>query len=73
MPSFKTYKDIHAWQQARALTKKVSTVSNSGTFPKDFGLRDQIRRACISLMGNIAEGYERSGMGDFVRKGGSYK
>jgi four helix bundle protein len=67
MPSFKTFKDINAWQQARALTKKVYTVSNTGAFAKDFGLRDQIRRACISIMANIAEGHERSGTGEFVQ------
>ena len=67
MPSFKTFKDINAWQQARALTKNIYATSNNGAFAKDFALRDQIRRACISIMANIAEGYERSGTGEFVQ------
>lgn len=67
MPSFKTFKEIKAWQQARMLTNNIYTVSNNGAFAKDYGLRDQIRRACISIMANIAEGYERSGTGEFVQ------
>jgi four helix bundle protein len=67
MPSFKTFKDIEAWKQARALTRDIYAISNEGPFAKDFGLRDQIRRACVSIMANIAEGHERSGTGEFVQ------
>jgi len=67
MPSFKIFKDIESWQQARKLTKDIYSVSNDGAFAKDFGLRDQIRRASISIMANIAEGHERSGTGAFVQ------
>jgi len=67
MPSFKIFKEIKAWQQARVLTKPIYAVSNNDAFAKDFGLRDQIRRACISIMANIAEGHERSGTGEFVQ------
>jgi len=67
MSSFKTFKDIEAWQQARELTKDIYSVSADGSFVKDFGLRDQVRRACVSIMANIAEGHERSGTGEFVQ------
>jgi four helix bundle protein len=67
MPSFKTFKDIKAWRQARELTKEIYAISKDGAFGKDFGLRDQIRRASVSIMANIAEGCERSGTGEFVQ------
>ena len=67
MPTFKTFKDIEAWQRARKLTNDIYAISKDGTFAKDFGLRDQIRRASISVMSNIAEGHERSGTGEFVQ------
>jgi four helix bundle protein len=67
MSSFTTFKDIAAWRQARELTRDIYTASNDGAFSKDFGLRDQIRRASVSIMANIAEGHERSGTGEFVQ------
>lgn len=67
MPSFKSFKEITAWQKARELTKDIYVISKDKAFAKDFGLRDQIRRACVSIMANIAEGYERSGTGEFVQ------
>jgi len=67
MPSFTTFKDIEAWQQARELTRNIYTISNDGAFARDFGLRDQIRRACVSIMADIAEGHERSGTGEFIQ------
>lgn len=67
MPSFKTFKEIEAWQKARQLTRDIYAISNAGAFSKDFGLRDQIRRASVSIMANIAEGHERSGTGEFVQ------
>lgn len=67
MPSFKSFKDIEAWQQARELTRDIYAISNNGAFARDFSLRDQIRRASVSIMSNIAEGHERSGTGEFVQ------
>ena len=59
MPTFKTFEEILAWQKARQITQKVYLVSNSGEFARDFGLRDQMRRASVSIMANIAEGHGR--------------
>ncbi len=59
------FEDIVAWQKARALTKEIYLVTASGGFAKDFGLRDQIRRASVSVMANIAEGFERAGRAEF--------
>jgi four helix bundle protein len=67
MPSFKTFREIKAWKKARELTRDIYSISNDGAFAKDFGLRDQIRRASVSIMANIAEGHERSGTGEFVQ------
>ena len=67
MATFRRFDEIEAWQKARELTKVVYGISNHGAFAKDFGLRDQIRRASVSIMANIAEGFERDGMGEFIQ------
>lgn len=67
MATFKKFEDIEAWKRARELTKKIYALSRSGEFSRDFGLRDQIRRASVSVMSNIAEGHDRSGTGEFVQ------
>jgi four helix bundle protein len=61
------FEDLIAWQKARVLTREIYIASNVGSFARDFGLRDQIRRAAVSVMSNIAEGHERSNPGDFHR------
>jgi hypothetical protein len=48
-----------AWQKARKLTSDIYRVTNQGRFASDFGLKDQIRRAAVSSMSNLAEGFER--------------
>jgi four helix bundle protein len=55
------FEDLIAWQKARELTKNIYEVTKQGDFRKDFGLRDQIRRASVSIMSNVAEGFERGG------------
>src|SRR6266508_5946862 len=67
MATFQTFEEIEAWQKARELTREIYMVSVRGLFSKDFGLRDQIRRASVSVMSNIAEGFERGGTGEFVQ------
>ncbi len=59
MAGFRKFEDILAWQKARQSTKMVYEITAEGQFSKDFGLRDQIRRSCVSVMANIAEGYGR--------------
>ncbi|HXV83244.1 MAG TPA: four helix bundle protein [Candidatus Binatia bacterium] len=53
--------------KARELTKVVYQLSGRGYFAKDFGLRGQIREASVSIMANIAEGFERDGTGEFIQ------
>jgi len=52
------FEEIDAWKSSRQLTNMVYAISNQIGFNKDFGLRDQIRRAAVSIMSNIAEGFE---------------
>jgi len=63
--SAKYFEDLEVWKLSRELTNKIYNVSNDGRFAKDYGLRDQIRRAAVSIMSNIAEGYERGGNQEF--------
>ena len=56
--TFQKFEDIEAWQRARELTREIYTVSNENPFSKDFGLRDQVRKTSVSIMSNIAEGFE---------------
>lgn len=59
MAGISRFEDLEAWQQARGVTRRVYEESRTVLFSKDFALRDQIRRATVSVMSNIAEGYER--------------
>lgn len=61
------FEDILAWQEARKLVKTVYGLTNSGAFAKDFGLRDQIQRASVSSMSNIAEGFDCDSKIEFAR------
>ncbi len=61
------FEDLIAWQKARILTGTVYRATSEGLFNKDFGLREQIRRAAVSTMSNIAEGFERGSAAEFSR------
>jgi four helix bundle protein len=63
----KNFEDLNVWRQARQLTQQVYRLTKSEKFIKDFGLRDQIQRATVSIMSNIAEGFERGGNQEFVQ------
>jgi four helix bundle protein len=67
MATFQKFEDIEAWQRARELTREIYTVSNENPFSKDFGLRDQVRKTSVSIMSNIAEGFERDGTKEFIQ------
>ena len=67
MSTFKSLEEIEAWQKSREFTRQIYEQSNKGLLARDFGLRDQMRRACISMMSNVAEGFERSGRGGFLQ------
>lgn len=66
MAGFKTFEEINAWQNARVLVRDVYGMTRSGDFSKDYGLKDQIQRASVSVCSNIAEGFERRGNKEFV-------
>ena len=59
------FEDLIAWQKARQLTVEIYRITAHGEFARDFGLRDQIRRAAVSVMSNIAEGFDRGSRGEF--------
>lgn len=58
MSTAKRFEDLEVWQKARELTNLIYRLSSTGDFSRDFGLRDQMRRAAVSVMSNIAEGFE---------------
>ena len=60
-----SFQDLIAWQKARTLTAQIYQATAEGKFSRDFGLRDQIRRAAVSVMSNIAEGFERGRPSEF--------
>ena len=59
------FEDLIAWQMARVLAAEVYRVTETGRIARDFGLKDQMRRAAVSIMSNIAEGFERGRMSEF--------
>ena len=60
------FEDLQVWISSRTLTRKVYEITKTGTFSKDYGLRDQIRRAAISAMSNIAEGFDSNTQALFI-------
>jgi four helix bundle protein len=60
------FEDLEAWKLAREVCREIYRVSGQGQFARDFALRDQIRRAAISISSNIAEGFERDGSSEFA-------
>jgi four helix bundle protein len=63
----KRFEDIEAWLEARNLVKMIYLLTNKDHFSRDFGIRDQIRRASVSVMANIAEGFDCDSNIEFAR------
>ncbi len=61
----KKFEDLIARQKARELTRAINEVTRQGAFARDFSLSGQIQRAAVFIVSNIAEGFERSGRGEF--------
>jgi len=61
MATIKRFEDIKAWQEARELAQLVYEMTRKGPLSKDFGLREQLQRAAVSVGSNIAEGFARNG------------
>ena len=66
MATIRRFEDIQAWQKARVLVREIYQLCSQGRFSRDFGLKDQICRAAVSSMSNIAEGFIRSSNKDFA-------
>jgi four helix bundle protein len=67
MPKIERFEDIEAWVKARRIAKNVYAACRQGEFSRDFGLHDQIQRAAVSIMSNIAEGFERGTNKEFIQ------
>ncbi len=65
MNRIESFEDLIAWQKARVLSREICKVTRAPNFSKDYSLIDQIRRASISVLSNIAEGFERGGRSEF--------
>ena len=63
---FERFEEMPVWQNARSMTKTIYSLTSKGQFNKDYGLRDQMQRAAVSVMSNIAEGYERHTKKEFA-------
>lgn len=66
MAKFNKFEEINAWQKAYEITLAIYSATSNGNFAKDFGLRNQIRSAAVSIMANIAEGHGRRTNSEFA-------
>ncbi len=63
----KSFEDLQVWQDARAFVKSIYELTSNDSFKKDYGLKDQIQRAAVSIMNNISEGFERDNNKEFMK------
>lgn len=67
MTTAKRFEELEVWQRAKDLTNLIYKHSADGSFSRDFGLQDQMRRAAVSIMANIAEGFESQTQAMFIK------
>lgn len=67
MTTAKRFEELEVWKRAKDLTNLIYKYSSDGSFSRDFGLRDQMRRAAVSIMSNIAEGFESQTQALFIK------
>ncbi len=63
----RNFEELKVFKEARIVVSEIYKVTNNNTFSKDYGLKEQIRRAAISIMSNISEGYERGTNKEFIQ------
>ncbi|MFQ5902737.1 MAG: four helix bundle protein [Candidatus Binatia bacterium] len=61
------FEDIDSWREARTLVRMIYEVTKQEGFSRDFELKNQIRRAAIAVMSNIAEGFDRQSNREFIQ------
>ncbi|MCK4572287.1 four helix bundle protein [candidate division WOR-3 bacterium] len=67
MANIKRFEDIKAWQKSRELVKEIYYITNNKKFMKDWSLKEQVRRAAVSIISNIAEGFSRQTDKEFIQ------
>jgi four helix bundle protein len=67
MSKIERFEDLEVWQLAKSVANQIYDVTSFGKFSQDYVLRDQIRRAAVSIFSNIAEGFERNGNKEFIQ------
>ena len=63
----KNFEELDVWKKSRTITNSIYKLTANGKFAKDWGLKDQIQRASVSIMSNIAEGFDSSSRTEFAR------
>ncbi|MBL7158734.1 MAG: four helix bundle protein [Candidatus Omnitrophica bacterium] len=63
----KRFEDIDVWKEARKLVNMIYDLTSKGLFKRDFGLKDQIQRAAVSCMSNVAEGFDSDTNQQFIQ------
>lgn len=64
---YQSFRELSVWQEAKRLAVEIYRLTASGSLSKDFGLKDQMQRAAVSVASNISEGYQRKSDAEFVR------
>ncbi len=67
MAKIERFEDLQCWQKSRELVTYIFTITQSDNLVKEYDLKSQLRRAALSSMNNIAEGFGRSSEKEFIR------